>query len=254
MSSARLRLEELNRETIRALDGEPVEDSVFLALQRVVLLHGIPRRHPLELLEGFAMDVDARRYRTLDDVLSYCYHVAGVVGVMMAYVMNVEGKDTLDRASDLGIALQMTNIARDVMDDAAAGRVYLPEAWLAEAGVPVGEIREPRHRAAVHGVVCRLLSEADRYYRSAGAGIGRLPLRSAWAIATARGIYRDIGNLVRRRGGRAWDIRAVVGKPRKLMRAAQGGLAALWLTVFCRRAKPRSREGLWNRPDPGPAT
>ena len=85
-----------------------------------------------------------------------------VVGVMMAYVMGAEGKDTLDRAADLGIALQLTNIARDVMDDASAGRVYLPRDWLAESGVPADEIQQRRHRGAVHYVVRRMLAEADR--------------------------------------------------------------------------------------------
>jgi phytoene synthase len=252
-SSTRARLEALVRETNRALDGAPVEKTVFLALQRVVRQHAIPRRHPLELLQGFAMDVEARRYRTLDDVSSYCYHVAGVVGVMMAHVMGAEGEGTLDRAADLGIALQMTNIARDVMDDAAAGRVYLPESWLEEAGVPLEEIRERRHREAVHGVVRRLLGQADRYYRSAGDGVARLPLRSAWSIATARGVYRDIGRLVLRRGGKAWDRRAVVSRPRKLWRVAEGGLEALLLVILRRRARPRPREGLWNRPQPDSA-
>jgi phytoene synthase len=251
-ASARDRLEALVRETNRALDGADVDDPVFVALQRVVALHAIPRRHPIELLDGFAMDVEGRRYRTLDDLLSYCYHVAGVVGVMMAHVMGAEGRDTLDRAADLGIALQMTNIARDVIDDASAGRVYLPESWLEEAGIPVGEILERRHRGALHGVVCRLLAEADRYYRSADDGVARLPLRSAWSIATARGVYRDIGRLVLRRGAGAWDRRAVVSKPRKLLRVAGAGLQALLLIAFRRNARPGPREGLWNRPGPHP--
>jgi phytoene synthase len=252
-SSGRHRLDALVRETNRALDGDPVSDSVFVALQRVVRLHAIPRRHPLALLQGFAMDVEGRRYHTLDDVLRYCYHVAGVVGVMMAYVMGADGKDTLDRASDLGLALQMTNIARDVMDDAAGNRVYLPESWLTEAGVPVEEIQQRRHRDAVHGVVSRLLAEADRYYRSASDGVAHLPLRSAWSIATARGVYRDIGRLVLRRGGKAWDTRAVVSRRRKLWRVTQGGLEALMRITLRGRVPPRPREGLWNRPEPDAA-
>jgi phytoene synthase len=247
-ATARERLDALVRDTNRALDGEPMDDPVFMALQRVAARHAIPRRHPLELLRGFEMDVEARRYRTLDDMAEYGYHVAGVVGVMMAHVMGAGGEDTLDRAADLGIALQWTNIARDVMDDASAGRVYLPEDWLREEGVPTEEIAEPRHRRAVHGVVRRVLSEADRYYASASAGIARLPLRSAWAIATARGVYRDIGTLVLRRGAAAWDSRAYTGKGRKLYRAVAGGLQALWLTAVRRNAAAPSRVGLWERP------
>jgi phytoene synthase len=166
------RLAALQRETRRALAGDPVGEPAFAALREVVRRHGIPERHPLDLLRGFAMDVEERRHETLDDCCSYCYHVAGVVGVMMAYVMGVRGEDTLDRAADLGIAFQMTNIARDVVDDAEAGRVYLPGDWLREAGVPRGELTRPEHRRAVHSVAERLLHEADRYYASAEAGLG----------------------------------------------------------------------------------
>jgi phytoene synthase len=251
VSEARDRLERLRRETRRALAGEAVAEPVFIALQRVVQHHGIPHRHPFELLDGFAMDVDERRYHSLDDLLSYCYHVAGVVGVMMAYVMGVDGEDTLNRAADLGIALQLTNIARDVIDDASAGRVYLPQSWLDEAGVPLDEIRQRRHRGAVHRVVRRLLAEADRYYRSASVGVARLPLRAAWSIATARGVYRDIGNLVLRQGEAAWDRRVVVSKPRKLIRVAGAGLETLILAGLRPQGKRYSREGLWNRPGVG---
>jgi phytoene synthase len=247
-SNVEERLHELERETRRALDGEEVEHPAFVALQRVAKRHRIPRAHPLELLHGFAMDVEGRRYATLEESLDYCYHVAGVVGVMMAHVMGVREPATLDRAADLGIALQMTNITRDVLDDAAAGRIYLPERWLAEAGVPAAEIAEPRHRAALAAVVRRFLAEAERYYDSANRGIPRLDLRSAWAIATARGVYRDIGLLVAKRGPHAWDSRTVVGGSRKVWRALLGGAQALTAVGLRRRLPEPPREGLWNRP------
>ena len=192
------------------------------------------------------MDVEGARIETLDDCCRYCYHVAGVVGVMMAYVMGARGGDTLDRASDLGIAFQMTNIARDVLEDAHAGRVYLPEEWLREAGVSPAEIALPEHRSAVHSVTRRLLEEAERYYASARVGLARLPFRSAWAVATARRVYRDIGRLVRERGPRAWDQRASTGRGRKiaLALAAAGDATA---TRGVSREPPGSRDGLWTR-------
>jgi len=242
------RLAALQRETRRALAGEPVEEPAFAALQEVVRRHGIPERHPLDLLRGFAMDVEERRHETLDDCCSYCYHVAGVVGVMMAYVMGARGEDTLDRAADLGIAFQMTNIARDVVDDGEAGRVYLPGDWLRAAGVPRGELTRPEHRRAVHSVAERLLLEADRYYASAEAGLARLPFRSAWAVAAARRVYRDIGRLVRERGPRAWDRRASTGRGRKILLtlAAAGDAAAATFRGSRKAAAPR--DGLWTRP------
>jgi len=247
-AEARRRLDQLYEQTQRALSGDAVEHPAFAALQRVIELHEIPDRYPLHLLKGFRMDVEGRRYLDLEETLSYCYHVAGVVGVMMAYVMGVKDGPTLDRASDLGIGFQLTNISRDVMEDAAAGRVYLPERWLAEAGVPASEIWRQAHRAAVASVVGRLLAEADRYYRSSAGGIARLRPRHAWAIASAKGIYGDIGRVVRQRGEKAWDRRAMVSLPRKLVLLADGGLEALWATAFRRRSEPTPREGLFTRP------
>jgi phytoene synthase len=250
VAGARTRLQRLETLTRRALDGERMDAPAFVALQRIVQQHDIPARHPLELLHGFSIDVERRRMVTIEDTLNYCYHVAGVVGVMMAHVMNVREQDALDRASDLGIALQMTNIARDVLDDASAGRVYLPLRWLEQAGVPAGEISEPRHRKAVHGVTSRLLETSELYYRSALYGLSWLEPRCAWAIATARGVYREIGRTVLRRGEKAWDERVYVGRPRKALRAMLAGVeAALALGPRRRRQlADTSRKGLIERP------
>jgi phytoene synthase len=246
--SAEERLAALERETRRALAGEPVEDPAFAALQEVARRHDIPERHPLDLLRGFAMDVEGRRYESLEECCRYCYHVAGVVGVMMAYVMGARGEDTLDRASDLGIAFQMTNIARDVIDDANAGRIYLPEEWLREGGVPPAEIARSEHRPAVYSVTERLLDEAERYYASAQVGLARLPFRSAWAVAAARRVYRDIGRLVRQRGPRAWDRRASTGRARKVLLALAAAGDAAGATRRGSSQLQVPRDGLWTRP------
>lgn len=233
--------------TRSTLDGAPPPDPVFEALARVVRRYRIPERLPLELIEGFAMDAEGRRYEALDDLLLYCYHVAGTVGLMMAHVMGVREEATLRRAADLGIALQLTNIARDVIDDARVGRVYLPLRWLAAAGVPAEEVAEPRHRARLAEVVRRLLGEADRYYASGDRGLCRLPLRSAWSVAVARGVYSEIGRLVTARGARAWDRRAVVSPTRKGYWIVRGLLEALYLVVVGRRRRERPRPDLWTK-------
>lgn len=244
------RLAELREQTRRAIGGE-AEHPVFVALSRVVARHQIPERHPFELLDGFAMDVEGRRYRSLDDTLAYCYHVAGVVGVMMAMIMGARDRATLNRASDLGIAFQLTNIARDVMEDAASGRVYLPEDWLEGEGVPVSEVADAKHRAGVFRVVARLLDVADDYYASSSYGVSRLPFRSAWAICAARRVYRDIGQVVRERGPEAWDSRAVVGSARKLAGVGLGAAAAARAATIGRYVPPAARDGLWTHPDLG---
>jgi len=243
-------LARLYTETRRALAGDTVTDPVFIGLQRVVRQHAIPERHVLELLAGFEMDVADYRYRTIDDTLFYCYRVAGVVGVMMAHVMGVRDPRALQSAADLGIGFQLTNISRDVLDDLRNGRCYLPDQWLREAGIPGDAVAGPEHRAALVGVVRRLLTEADRYYESASSGLRALRFRSAWAVATALGVYRDIGRVVRRQGSRAWSARAVVGTPRKILHVAGGAARALKAITVDRwyRVSPREQD-LWVTPD-----
>jgi phytoene synthase len=239
------RLAELEQQTRRVYRGDAITDPNFRALAEVVRRHAIPQRFPLEHLDGFRMDVEGQRFLNLEDTLRYSYAVAGVVGIMMALIMGVRDEDVLDRACDLGIAFQLTNIVRDVVEDAQIGRVYLPEAWLAEEGVPTGQVAAPQHRPAVAACASRLLETADLYYESAGAGIPALPLRSAWAIATARGVYRRIGEKVIARGAAAWDSRTRTGRRDKL-RHVIGGAA---LALASRRGRPAARNpALWARP------
>jgi 15-cis-phytoene synthase len=248
--SPQARFARITEQTLAAIKGD-ADHPVFQALARVVAKHDIPARHPLELIAGFRMDVEGRQYRTVDDTLCYCYHVAGVVGVMMAMVMGVREANALNRASDLGIAFQLTNIARDVIQDAEAGRVYLPADWLAEAGLTAADIADPANRDTVFAVTTRLLNEADRYYRSARYGLPALPIRAAWAIAAARRIYRQIGTVVRQRGPRAWDTRASVSHNGKMAQAALGGLSIGRAHASRAIKTPPSRDGLWTMPGLG---
>ncbi|WP_338770309.1 15-cis-phytoene synthase CrtB [Massilia sp. METH4] len=235
----------LEDDTRRAYAGETMQDPACAAFQEVALRHGIAPRFAFDHLAGFAMDAHQQRYETIDDTLRYCYHVAGVVGLMMASIMGAKEEAVLDRACDLGLAFQLTNIARDIVDDAAIGRVYLPAQWLREAGIPAGEIAMPRHRAALARVAARLVEHAEPYYDSAADGIAALPLRSAWAIATARYVYRQIGIEVKRRGAHAWDERVGTSKAMKLWLLAKGSALALKSRFRRPAARPA---GLWQRP------
>ncbi|NNU15184.1 phytoene/squalene synthase family protein [Parvularcula sp. ZS-1/3] len=238
-------------QTEAAYRGDQLKTWQFDAFQQVVLETGMPKQHPLDLLRGFEMDVAQHSYDTLEDTLKYSYHVAGVVGVMMAIVMGVSPDDenTLDRASDLGIAFQLTNICRDVIDDAAIGRIYVPGAWLEEEGVradPQAVLAE-ENREAVWRVALRLLGEADRYYQSSGPGVRRLPIRAGFAVAAARGVYRDIGRVVRTKGPRVWDKRARTSGRRKLALAGLGCLQGAGSKSLAFRQLP-PRGDLWKRP------
>lgn len=238
-------LAELISATEAAMAGEETDDPVFAAFRRVYHECEIPRRFPLDLLQGFAMDVDDFGYESFDDTLLYCYHVAGVVGAMMATIMGVKDPAIINRAVDLGIAFQLTNISRDVMEDAADGRVYLPAAWLREAGAPTDPALFPGHEQRVFSVVRRMLAEADRYYTSSVFGIARLPFRCAWAIAAARSVYGAIGKVVLSRGSQAWQQRAGLSKWAKSGRLFSSLFTALGAVSFGRLRSPPARQGLW---------
>ncbi|SHJ19769.1 phytoene synthase [Aureimonas altamirensis DSM 21988] len=186
------RLAGLMRETAAALDGAP-DGPAFAGLALVASRHELAREDLYEHLEGFGMDVRGERYETLAQLLVYCHRVAGVVGLMMARIMGITDTPTLARAADLGLAFQLTNIARDIVDDAKAGRVYVPLDWIVEEGLSPDDLGDPAHAEAVARLRRRLVLAAEPYYASARAGIDRLPRRSALAIAAAHGIYRRIG-------------------------------------------------------------
>lgn len=244
-------LRSLWEQTEAAYRGDLPTTWQFEALQVVAMETGMPAQHAFDLLRGFEMDVHQHSYDCLEDTLRYSYHVAGVVGVMMAIVMGVDPQDdeTLDRASDLGIAFQLTNIARDVIDDAAIGRVYMPGDWLREEGVSPHprHVLDERNREAVWRAARRLLQEADKYYASSGPGVRRLPLRAGFAVAAARRVYRDIGRVVRVRGSRAWDHRARTSRRRKLALAGLGCLQGVTSKSLSFMDLP-PRDDLWKRP------
>ncbi|NEX59603.1 phytoene/squalene synthase family protein [Noviherbaspirillum galbum] len=241
------RLRMLQEETARVCDGNPSDLPAFEALRQVLRKHDIPRRYLFELLDGFAMDALDVRHRTLEDTLRYCYHVAGVVGVMMACIMGVRDEEVIHRASDLGIAFQLTNIARDVRDDWEVGRCYLPEEWLARMQIAREDLHQPHCQERLHALACELVELAESYYASAKIGMARLPWRCAWAISSALLIYRDIGWKVRALGVEAWNGRTQVSTARKLAYLVAGCAMAANAVSRRDRMAVTARTGLWTR-------
>ncbi|MBX9859811.1 MAG: phytoene/squalene synthase family protein [Sphingomonas sp.] len=212
------RLARLSVLTELALAGEPTGDPPFEALRIVAAETGLPHGFARDHIAGFALDAEGWRPKTEDDLLRYCYHVAGVVGCMMAVVMGVDPGDeaTLDRACDLGLAFQLANIARDIDEDASVGRCYLPTDWLAEEAIPVAELMAPAHRPALTELVARLTTRAAAFEGSARHGTPALGFRSAWAVLAAAKIYGDIGRKVAALGGHAWDSRVTTSATEKI--------------------------------------
>jgi phytoene synthase len=210
-------LEELRHRLDLIYSGRPqpiAADRVFAA---VVQRHAIPRALPEALLEGFAWDAEGRRYSTLSALQEYAARVAGSVGVMMALLMGQRDPLVLARASDLGVAMQLTNIARDVGEDARNGRLYLPEDWLREAGMdPDAWLQAPHFDPRLATMLQRLLVQADTLYARAAEGIAWLPWQCRPGMHSARLLYAEIGGVVRERDFDSVATRARVPLGRKL--------------------------------------
>ncbi len=203
--------------------GRPMNVPADRAFARIVDRFAIPRELPEALLDGFAWDSEGRRYKTFSEVRAYSVRVAGTVGAMMAVLMGVRDAGRMASAVDLGVAMQLSNIARDVGEDARNGRLYLPMDWMTDAGVDPDEfLAAPAYSEAVGSVVHRLLYAADGYYGSASAGIARLPMNCRFGIGAAGLLYSEIGKEVARRGMDSISGRAVVSGRRKAWVLATG--------------------------------
>lgn len=233
--------------TEKAMSGKTTGVPAFDCLAIVAAECGLTQAMCDDVIEGFALDAAEWRPRSENDLYQYCYHVAGAVGVMMAVVMGVDPKDnaTLNRACDLGLAFQLANIARDIGEDDAAGRCYLPIEWLVNVDIEPGQHMKPHHRPRLALLARQLCDESELYEASARAGAAKLPFRARWAVLAAAGIYGDIARKIRGAGEKAWDQRAYTSKSEKIG----------WVWRSLRQAMQNDpddmgRGGLWTRPAP----
>jgi 15-cis-phytoene synthase len=221
------------REELAALyDDRPLSNPLWEALREVLRRRRIPQAHFDTLLDGMQMDVDGVLYETLDDLRLYCHRVAGVVGWLMAGVLGVSDAKALRPAAHLGIAMQLTNICRDVKEDWDNRRLYLPNGLLTghgygnlhhELGGPLPNQACP----AIAATVSDLLSVADSLYASGDDGLAALSARSAFAVRTARLVYSAIGKRVRETGCDVHKGRAIVPLRRKLLLLLEAGATTL---------------------------
>jgi phytoene synthase len=226
-------LRDLRAELDAVFAGGPLSDPIASSFQTLVRARRIPRVYTDELLAGFEMDALGMRYDALAQLLRYCYRVAGTVGLMMCHVLGVRDDRALPHAAHLGVAMQLTNVCRDVLEDWQRGRLYLPGDLLALYGAPrlcdaLGTPFPTAAAPAVARTIDALLEIADGFYASADAGMGYLSLRCALAIRTARLVYAEIGAELRRRGCDPCGERAVVSASRKQLLAARAVAATLF--------------------------
>lgn len=220
-------------------------DPVLAAFGEVARARAIPDHYPAELIAGMAMDATGTHYANVPDLLLYAWRVAGVVGLMMSHVFGVSDDKALVNAVHLGMAMQITNICRDVEEDWGRGRLYLPADLLAAHGAAdlAGDLSGPFPKSArepVGATVRELLALADRYYRSGDRGLRALPWRAAGAVTVARRVYSAIGTRIARTGYDVTAGRAFVSTPAKLLHVAGSVgrlLASAPVRVFSRRAR-----------------
>jgi len=208
----------LRAKTRLAVKRDPPPELPYQTLSLLLSECPIPERFIDDHLKGFALDEAGWQPANEQDLALYCYYVAGAVGCMMAVLMGVPTDDeaTLERAADLGIAFQLSNIARDVRDDLALGRCYLPSDWLTEFGVTRETLFEQHNKEALTAIARRLVDSVEVYEASARLGVEKLPFRSRLAVLSALRIYGAIGRRVGELGSAAWDQRVTVGKVQKL--------------------------------------
>jgi phytoene synthase len=225
-------LHQLQQELGAIYAGRNMADPVLSEFQRVVMERGIPRAYPEALLDGMRMDVEQTQYRNMADLLNYCYRVAGTVGLMMCHVMGLVDQRAARNAVHLGIAMQITNICRDVLEDWERGRLYIPEEILASFGYrgldrQLGREFPEEARTPVSRAIAHLLDEADRFYLSGDDGLSALSWRCALSIRTARRVYAAIGGKIREQDCDPLAGRAVVTTRRKLALTSRALMASI---------------------------
>ncbi len=208
--------------------GRPGAEDADRALTVVVHRYGIPSGLLEALLDGFLWDSQGRHYETLADVEAYGARVAGTVGAMMSIIMGASTDTAIARASELGVAMQLTNIARDIGDDARMGRLYIPRAWFREIGMDADAwLVNPVFDSRIAGFTQRLLLRADALYRRGEFGLAELPWDCRPAIQAARLVYAEIGKQLDREGLNSVNHRTVVSTARKLTLIAKATAVAV---------------------------
>lgn len=210
---AAAKIEAISTEVASGQSSQPIVND-FLGLAH---LYRFDHNIVLELIQGLRSDIDQVAFQDWDRLMRYCYQVAGTVGLLMAKILGSKSSYANFHAIDLGIAMQLTNISRDVMEDALSGRQYVPNCIL--PSLSPAEISSPdlSAREKLAAAVDLILSKADCYYRSGEIGLSYLPIRSHLAILISSRIYRAIGTELRRRGCATWHGRVFVSSQRKVL-------------------------------------
>jgi 15-cis-phytoene synthase len=183
---------EAHRERIRACARNEFRDQVSQVLAHAMRRYNIPESELLELIEGVQTDSYQTRFRSWDDLRGYCRLVASVVGRMCVRIFGFSDPVALERADELGLAMQLTNILRDVREDAQRGRIYLPQDDLARFGIDEADLLNARLGARWEELVAFEVLRARNLYATGVRVVDYIPWRSAVCVRTMAGIYERI--------------------------------------------------------------
>ena len=214
---ATTKLEQVKADLLSGHSREPFVANMLELMRQA----SIPREPVIALIEGVRSDVYLNTVTTEAQLVRYAYQVAGTVGLMMSVVLDVHDREAWPFAIDLGIAMQLTNIARDVGEDAQKGRIYLPKTWVGE--LDPCDVITPSDAAAaqLRKGTRQVLTLAQKYYDSGLAGVSYLPNSARYGIVVAAMVYREIGQVIAQADYQSWDRRAVVPHSRKLLCASK---------------------------------
>ncbi|MFN0117499.1 MAG: phytoene/squalene synthase family protein [Elusimicrobiota bacterium] len=215
-------LKDLVEKTKLAYTDYVFSDPIFFSFQYVVKKYHIPIEYPLDLLEGMKMDISHQEYKTISDLEKYCYCVAGTVGLMMSHIMGLSDEKALKNACDMGIAMQLTNIARDIREDFEMNRIYVPLDWLKKENIPAEKLLDLEQRAKLVTIAKNLVNEAESFYESGDNGLNSLSFQAACAVSSAREVYSQIGKQVVQKGPQAFQERTIVSLPVKIFVMLKG--------------------------------
>jgi phytoene synthase len=231
----------------QALAGGPCAHQAFPALVELVERRQIPHQYLLDVLAGVRMDLEPGGFETFDDLQAYCYHVAGAVGLCCLHVWGFEGDAALPLAIDCGTAFQLTNILRDLGEDAAAGRVYLPRDELERFSYSALDLAARRRDERFTALMRFQVGRAREFYASARGLLGYLEPAGRAITAAMLGIYGGLLDRIEHRGYDVFSRRVSLSRPRKLAIAFGAVVRHRWLgrkakrPRACRHAQGRFR-------------
>ena len=220
-------LEEWRRELERCYDGNP-QHPITLKLARSIQQFPIPKEHFEELITGVEMDLIHSRYPTFHELYEYCYRVAGVVGLMCIEIFGYRNPKAKDYAVNLGLALQLTNIIRDLKVDAERGRIYLPQDELARFGYHEDELLRGVYTPAFFELIRFVGSRARQYFHSARQLLAAEDRRSLFAAEIMGTIYSRLLDTIEASGYRVFDRTITLPTSHKLWIAL-----SIWARSIC---------------------